>query len=304
MKIYCLTQKRNWESYSIWRNIYEYLDQRSDISFKWQGREGIPSELIKEIIDYRPQYLFLLNHLSIVDKDLYKMLKKYDIKIITFGLADPNLFNEKRLQFTDLYISNNLMIYNLYRKKHKMYYLPSFCNPKYHKFLNLDKEVKTNFTFVGSGYHPHLKNKRLEMAKILRNNNILLSIWGDHWEKNPHINNYKKIFGEDLIKIINKTSLMVDLTSSYIGLSFRIFESSCCQTPVITLDRPDIRQLFEDGKEILLYKNMDDLIDMCRFYIGHPDILKTIGVNAQERCLKDHTVKIRWDSFFEYLKGE
>lgn len=83
-----------------------------------------------------------------------------------------------------------------------------------------------------------------------------------------------------------------------------MFEYLACGTPVVTRNRPEIARVFEPGKEILVYDSYNNLKEKLIYHLGNIKELNQIGLNAQERCVKDHDIKNRVDAIFAFLKRE
>jgi len=125
-------------------------------------------------------------------------------------------------------------------------------------------------------------------------------VFGRGWDKHPDTHGF--IQGEDLIKEINKTHLLLDLSNETTAWPHRIFESSACGTPVLTIDREDTRTMFKQKHEILLYSSFQELLFILSAYSVNKDMLKQIGLNAQTRCHKDHDISVRIQELDKLIK--
>lgn len=57
-------------------------------------------------------------------------------------------------------------------------------------------------------------------------------------------------------------------------------------------DCPDyLGRIFEPGKEIVAYKNIDDLLDKLRYFLNHDNERKEIALNGYKRVIKDYRFK-------------
>jgi len=299
MKLYCFLENRNWRSNSIWRSIHDFLNAQEDLKVKCilttkyediGVRKKLISRFMDDILSFTPDCLLLFDHFTLVSTEQLAQFKEKGIIIVSFGIADPNLFDEARVAFSDCYYTMNLLTYKIYRKKHpQMRYLHSFCDPKLFKRLPVDKEYYV--AFFGSGKHPVLHDHRIQTAKRIREAEIALKIFGKHWNLDEHSDNHPFVTAE-YPELLNKTRISVDLTDSCISLGRRLYESALCSVPSLTLDREDVRELFEEGSEILLYRDTEDLIRKLKFFskpLRFP-ILHQIGENARQRALENYTL--------------
>jgi len=69
----------------------------------------------------------------------------------------------------------------------------------------------------------------------------------------------------------------------------------------ITGDADDMESYFIPGKEIVIYKNTEDLIRKIRYYLEHDDERKAIMKAGYERALTEHTYKSRLNEIFKSL---
>ena len=58
----------------------------------------------------------------------------------------------------------------------------------------------------------------------------------------------------------------------------------------LTSFNPDLAQHFEVGREILCYRNRNEMVELIRYYLSHPEQAREIAMRGRARCLADH----RW----------
>ena len=56
-----------------------------------------------------------------------------------------------------------------------------------------------------------------------------------------------------------------------------------------------IEELFEDGKHLVLYDNLDDMIEKAKYYLDHDDEREKIAQAGYEHVMKNHTIQSRVD---------
>lgn len=86
-------------------------------------------------------------------------------------------------------------------------------------------------------------------------------------------------------------------------VNLRNFEIPMAGGLQITMYSPEIAQYFEDGKEIILAKSKDELIDKAKFYLGHDniDLRRKMKINARKRAENEHTWNQRFEKVFQTL---
>jgi spore maturation protein CgeB len=69
----------------------------------------------------------------------------------------------------------------------------------------------------------------------------------------------------------------------------RDFEVPMAGGFLLTKDSDQIREFFKPGKEIVVYKDFNDLIDKAKYYVKHDDKREKIAESGHKRAKKDHT---------------
>jgi spore maturation protein CgeB len=72
------------------------------------------------------------------------------------------------------------------------------------------------------------------------------------------------------------------------GLNQRSFDPYLLGTPVVSDDQPDLKNCFEEGREVLVWRSVDELAEICRRLGRQPDIALEIGAAGRRRVLAEH----------------
>lgn len=269
-----------WNSGANIRAHYDYLKNIYEVDL-YSKKE------LKGVDINKYDLIMLHGSGAVLPNDLYKGCNK---PIFGFGWSDPNLFNETHFGQSDVYFTNHLNTFKKceVRSDKKVYYYQTACNKKFHKNLNLEK-INDVLVF-GCGNHNFITNRN-EVVNKLRQNGFQIRVFGRGWDKHP--DTYGFIEGEEFIKEINQSHIVLDIMNKTSSWAHRILEASACATPVLTMDREDTKQMFEENREILYYKNFEDVVNHLHFYLGCKDRLKEIGLEAQKRCYAQHDISNR-----------
>ena len=191
-------------------------------------------------------------------------------------------------------------------------YLPLCASPDVHRPLNLSLEEQeyygSDISFVGAGYY----NRRHFFKGLIDMN---LKIWGSEWDMNsalsPYIQrNAQRIETEEVIKIYNATKININLHSSpyYKDINPhgdfvnpRTFEIACCGAFQLVDKRKEIPHLFEVGKEIIWFENINDLREKINYYLKNRDERIKIAVRARQRVLNEHTYDKRMEEMLVFM---
>jgi spore maturation protein CgeB len=77
------------------------------------------------------------------------------------------------------------------------------------------------------------------------------------------------------------------------GLNQRSFDPYILGTPVVSDDQPDLGSCFERGREVLIYRNADELEDIYGRLRREPRLASDIGAAGRQRVLSEHCYKHR-----------
>lgn len=148
---------------------------------------------------------------------------------------------------------------------------------------------------------------RLSRVQMLREFNV--SIYGDNsWKELlrervfqlfPPLNYYK-----ELPFLYNSCRINFNATSRQMSeaVNQRVFDVPACGSFILTDHQEALYGLFDVGKEIIIYKNRDEIPDLVRFYMKHPDDRQAVARRCRDRVIKEHTYKHRLSSLIESMK--
>lgn len=86
-------------------------------------------------------------------------------------------------------------------------------------------------------------------------------------------------------------------------IHLRTFEIPMCGGLQFTSYNDEIAQYFEDGKEIVLYRNKEEMIDKAKFYLDEKNssLVKDMKAAARKRAENEHTWTNRFNNVFKLL---
>ena len=70
---------------------------------------------------------------------------------------------------------------------------------------------------------------------------------------------------------------------------------------LLTSDADNLTDYYQDSKEIVIYKNINDMIDKVKYYLEHNEEREIITQAGYERTLRDHTYEKRFNSIFKIM---
>ena len=97
---------------------------------------------------------------------------------------------------------------------------------------------------------------------------------------------------------------VVPKTQTKIGVDFRILEVCASSSFVICEENNEIKRLFETGKEIETYTNVEELVDKIKFYLKKPAIARYISDNGRGAIVNNHPIEDRIKRIINIIKKE
>ncbi len=190
-------------------------------------------------------------------------------------------------------------------------------------------ERSTDVSFVGS-----LNQSREKIVAAFRRAGMPLVVYGAGW-------NAGRLSEGDMIRLFSESKINLGINAPSVDYSFkslgkiffrrsadrivpnfrhvpqsfrswlhgkktpqikaRIFEIPACGGFLMTGYADDLERYYDIGKEIVVYKSVDDLIDTARYYLNHDQERERIARAGYERTLRDHTYGKRFREIFKKI---
>jgi spore maturation protein CgeB len=173
----------------------------------------------------------------------------------------------------------------------KAIYLPAGANPDIFRPYDLPRDIDVSFIGQRYGWRP-------VMVDELRRRGIHIKTFGKGWERG-------EIPQEDLIRLYSRSKITLGFagvadSKDVFCLKGRDFEAPMSGAFYLTQYHPEIEHWFEIGKEIVCFRDIDDLVKKIRHYLAHPEQAEEIRRRGRRKCLKTHT----WVGRFNRIFGE
>lgn len=184
-----------------------------------------------------------------------------------------------------------------------VYYLPEACNPRWHRPL------------VSAGTEPHLVVAgnmypfRLQAIKCLSAKGIPLKLYGPkppRWTKGislgyKHTRRY--VLGDEKAMTFRSAAGVLSTMhpAEVVGVNGRLFQAAGCGAAVLTEFRPSLPKLFDIGREVLVYHDLDELADQAQRLLMGDGLTARLGDAAARRAHSDHTYDQRVATILEKM---
>ncbi|MFN2343086.1 MAG: glycosyltransferase [Desulfonatronovibrio sp.] len=108
----------------------------------------------------------------------------------------------------------------------------------------------------------------------------------ENWDYHPELNYY-----DDLPGFYPHARINFNTTSAQMkgAVNQRVFDVPACGAFLVTDYRKQIENLLEPEKEVVFYKELEEIEDILRFFLKNPGQRKQIVDRARTRILSEHT---------------
>ena len=172
-----------------------------------------------------------------------------------------------------------------------------------------DRDRPHGAVFVG-GVHPvvHERGTRLLEEACSRAN---LEVWGYGADALPdgsaiRARHHGEAWGLDMYRILARSRIVVnrhiDAAEGHAN-NMRLYEATGAGAMLLTDAGSNLGELFEPGREVVVYDGAGDLVAKLDHYLAHDDERVAIARAGQERTLREHTYGRRIEELAALLEA-
>lgn len=159
-------------------------------------------------------------------------------------------------------------------------YLPEGTNPRVYRQLMTPKDIPVSFVGARYGFRP-MRIRQLQRYGV--NVHCVGRGWANGYASKAEV-----------VAVYNRTLINlgmggINFSEWLTNVKGRDFDIPCTGSFYLTSYNADLARHFRIGKEIMCYANADELVELVRYYLAHPDEAAAIGRAGRERCLAEHT---------------
>ena len=123
-----------------------------------------------------------------------------------------------------------------------------------------------------------------------------LATWGPGWPRGA-------LYGDDFVRALSGAAAGVNVHQQFgpqgdparygAGANMRVFELAAVGTPQLSDAKADIERHFTPGREIVLYRSVEELKARARELLGNESLRRSLADAARDRALREHTWRHR-----------
>jgi spore maturation protein CgeB len=296
------------------------------------GKKKYNEELLALVEKEKPDLVFVFMYTDEVDGETLTKIKK-DPRVLTLGwFSDDHWRLDNYSRFYAPYFDWVVTTYSKGPEKYARYGIYNVirsqwgCNTALWR-PNFEVKRDIDVSFVGQ-WNP----MRGKIVSALRKTGINIFVRGFGWLEG-------KASQQEMIEIFSRSKINLNLNAaipfwhpkrlarfflkksvgqlvldfhlisnikSWLGMSIpqikaRPFEILGCRTFLISPKADDMENYYEDGREIVYYNGIADLISKINYYLQHPDEREIIAEAGYQRTITNHTYAKRFEEIFNKL---
>ncbi len=137
-----------------------------------------------------------------------------------------------------------------------------------------------------------------------------LDIWGtgaDEWPRRSALRRrYRgEAWGIEMLRLLGRTRIAINrhgrVAENYAN-NMRLYEATGMGALLLTESKVNLAELFEVGREVVVYHDERELVERASFYLEHEDERATIAAAGQQRTLGEHTYAHRMRELVEIIE--
>lgn len=282
--------------------VREHGVRRSRLSLR--GRRPWQEPIVRSQVEaFDPDVLYVQN-LGVLDSETLRELGAGRLVVGQIASEAPP---ERQLQAFDLILTSFPHFVDRFRALGiRSEYLKIGFDPRVLDRLEA-VEICHDAVFVGAlGRTQHASgNDLLERAA----ERVPIEVWGYNLDNRPPtsplVRRYHgEAWGLQMFQVLAGARIAVnrhiDVAESNAN-NMRLYEATGVGSLLLTDAKQNLGDLFEVGREVVAYRDEDELVQAVEHYLAHEDERTAIAAAGQQRTLRDHTYAVRMRELTEIL---
>ena len=194
------------------------------------------------------------------------------------------------------------------RNKYDLFLYRQRCQADYLKEVGSD--VPSYWLPFSVDINVYKKNKLPKIYDVLTSSTIRKDVYPNRSRVNKLVIKMglkaviKRVVHKKYIKVINQTKICIISTNVFNSPNMKFTEFTSCGSFVLSDEPADMQELgFEDGKHLVIYRDMNDLRNKIKYYLKHEKEREAIAKNGMEFTRENHNNNIRVKEMSGFIEG-
>ena len=285
-----------------------FLEKDKRLKLLW--RAHMNKQLFEHVKRSKPDVMLIIKGDTVEPETLWKIRKKTGALLLNVFTDNPLLMGKfEAIEPCNYFFVKDSYILGVLRKAGltNVHYLPQCTNPEVLRSVELNEEAAeyaSDLTLIGSMY-PY-RHKFIE--QLLE---FSPSLWGRGWSRSPNSDIRKFYRGKDIrgtqkAKAISGAAISLNLhhpLNDINGTNSRTFDIAACKGFQLADYKSDLEDLLKVGEEIICFRTLEELKNLLRYYLIHPEEKAQIAEAAHKRVLREHTYDARAKEMLDIIRA-
>ena len=282
-----------------------------------------------KITEFKPDFVLGIDYAHLIREDSEKIIKNLNVPVAHFFIDDPNTtfahagdltLYEKLSATKDIVLCWDANFVKDF--KNESYYLPTGID--FETYETPDKNIKIEKSKILFAGRPLTDKREKIIAHVVKNFPGSLSIYSfkAHFDKSvdemlqkgylneTELEEYKKCYkgflqGEkELAAAYHNCDIVLNITMEQgpSSMNSRVLEAMSTGSFLLTDYIEDTAKYFEENKDFVFYRGLDDLSEKLNKYLNNPELRSKIAGNAQKKVKENHTFLQRAEQILEIME--
>lgn len=291
--------KYDWR-FRLRRGIVPWLDRVCNDKWMYEI-------LAAQIESYKPDVL-LNQAIPWIDARFLSDIKPHTRLLVGQHAANlpPLLADDMNFDCYDLVISSFPPTVDFFRQRQ----IPAELNRLAFEPRVLDylRPAQNSFdvTFVGNFHQVH--SSRVSFLESVCYRIPQTRVWGESVERLSPDSPIRRCYvgqawGREMYQILAESKMTLNHHGDIppYANNLRLFEATGVGTLLITDWKENLPEMFEPGKEVVVYRSVDECVELIKYHLEHPVEREGIARAGQQRTLMDHTYYRRMQEFVDIV---
>ncbi len=272
--------------------LCDYLKRMTEIGFK-----ALNKEIINLVRKEHPKYVFWTSWQYDIQESTLETIRKEGSIVAGLFFDDEWRFDDYSkwwIPYLDYCVTNAIEAIPKYRElgARVIQTIPSTGIAVDRDWSNI--EEKYDVSFVGH----RLTAGREQYISELKNRNIPIHLFGVGWGR--------LVSFEEMIDIYGSSKINLNFSKVYDSFQIkgRIFQVCNAGGFLLTEYVPGIESYFEIDKEIVCFKNADEMIDKITYYLNHDEERRAIAQAGWKRAINKYTPFHMFSRVFDEIERD
>jgi spore maturation protein CgeB len=272
---------------------------------------SIESNLLRAVDEFQPSLLLVVQGNQLSPKTVRRLRSVTQAPLVCWCQdAMTSLGRQFFLgsEYDAVFVKDRYMqdLFSRMIKSTSFFYLPEACNPRVHRSVEITPAERRRYgcevMIAGTLYY-----YRQEILRQLADFDF--RVWGAQpdWLLNRLDRRHggKMVFAEEKARAMTAARICLNTLhySEVNGLNCRAFEIAGCGGFQLVTSVPVLSRHFDVGTELVEFGTTDQLVELIRHYLDHPEQAASIARQGQIRAYREHTYEHRLQELLRISLG-